>query len=213
MHVTAGRKARSRTQGWSHRLRRRAGDRAQLDLAGLLHRRCHRCAGRPRRCARAGHHAGVVRTDAADRVGVLLPQQGRSGLRHDVLLGHPRDGPLGRLARWLGDHDDRCPRRRFARRRRGQLHTAWVRARLVGRQRLDQAIAGGAADPRDDRDLRRRHRRVGKAAERPDPGPGRLPPDLRGGRDLPGLRRHQHARFDQAGIRAGSTRSRRAGRP
>ena len=37
-----------------------------------------------------------VHPDAADRVGVLLHEPRRPGLRHDVLLGHEGDGPVVR---------------------------------------------------------------------------------------------------------------------
>ena len=64
-----------------------------------------------------------VRPDVPDRLGLLLHEPRRSGLRHVVLLGHPRDGPEPRLGRRLGDLHHRHHRDRFAGRTWARYYT------------------------------------------------------------------------------------------
>ena len=51
---------------------------------------------------RPGDHDRLVHPDAADRVGLLLHEQGRPGLRHELHLGDAGDGPAPRVARPAG---------------------------------------------------------------------------------------------------------------
>ena len=128
------RRSRGGAQARRHLVPRRAGDRPGVHLARLLAGGHHRPGGRARRRLRARGAAGVVRADADDRLGLLLPQPGRPGLRHDVLLGHPRDGAVVGLDRRLGDRDDRRAGHRLARRHGRPVRPADVRARRRGGQ-------------------------------------------------------------------------------
>ena len=158
-----------------HRVHRRPGDRARLDVAGLLPGGDPGRARGPHRGQRTGRAPGVVRADAADRGRVRRAQPGRSRLRDDVLLGHPRDGAVARLDRRLGHRDDRDPHRRLAGQRGRHLHPAHRRPRRAGREHAGRPGADRRARPADDLDLRARHGAVGAAAERADPRPDRSP--------------------------------------
>ncbi len=163
---------RRRTEAGRDRLLRRPGDRAGVHLAGVLAGRRDRTDRAPRRGLRPRGAARQLRADAADRVGVLLPQLRRPGLRHDVLLGHPGDGAVVRVVRRLGDRDDRRSRHRLARRGGRLLLDVRPRSRLGRRDRLARASPHRAAHLGDDGGVRVGHRGVGQAPERADRGPG-----------------------------------------
>ena len=176
------------------RVRRCAGDRAERDVACLLARGGDRPDRRPCRCRGSRRAARVVRADAPDRVGVLLPEQGRPGLRHDVLVGDAGDGALVGLARWLGDRDDGRARDRRARRRRRALRPPDARPRRPRRRQGRDHDRGDRADRRDDGDLRPRHGALRASAERPDRRAGSLLARVRRDRDRQGDRRRRDRR-------------------
>ncbi len=88
------------------RLQRR--DRGRLDRPRLQPRRDTRLRRRRGRAAVAGDPADQLRADVPGRRRLLLHEQGRPGLRHQLLLGDEGDGPAARLDRRL---DDRRRRR------------------------------------------------------------------------------------------------------
>ena len=97
-----GRRGQGASQGRA-RLHLERHDRRRLDRARLQPRvepRPRRRGGR--RPAGAGDHDPRLHPDALRRVGLLLPEPRRSRLRHDVLLGHARDGPASRDGWRLG---------------------------------------------------------------------------------------------------------------
>ena len=161
-----GTEARARARPRRDRLRRLAGNRAQRDVAGLLAGRRHRADRRARGRRRAGSPAGLLRADAPDRLGLLLPQQGRPGLRHHVLLGDEGTRALVGLAGRLGDHHDRGARDRGARRRRRALRPPHIRPRQPRRRQGGDHDRRRRPDRPDDRDLRPRHRALRAGAER-----------------------------------------------
>ncbi len=174
---------RARSQEGRDRLPRRADHRHLLDGAGLL---AGGGAGDRRRAGRgagAGGAAGQLRPDVPDRVVVLLHEPRRSGLRHVVLLDHAGDRPGRRLARRLGDLHDRHPRRRLARRRRRLLHLRPRDARLAARLEGRGDDLRDRDHPRDDGDLRDRHRAVGALPAGADLRPGRGAAAVRHRRD------------------------------
>ena len=116
-------------EGRLDRLPRRPRDRARLDRARLLARRGDRLDRRRRRRPGPGGPARLLRPDVLHRGRVLLHEQGRPGLRHDLLLGDPRARALRRLDRRLGDLHDRRARDRLARRRLRLLHLRPLRPR------------------------------------------------------------------------------------
>ena len=120
---------RQGSQAGCDRLLGRAGGGDRLDRAGLLAGRGDRDRGRGRGAAGAGRAAGLVRPDVPDRGGLLLHEPRRPGLRHQLLLDHPRDRPGRRLGRRLRGLHHRPDRDRLARRRRRVLH---LRHRQLG---------------------------------------------------------------------------------
>ncbi|CAA9271336.1 MAG: Uncharacterized amino acid permease, GabP family, partial [uncultured Blastococcus sp.] len=199
------------------RLLRRPGHRPGGHVTRVLAGRDPRAGGGAGGRARPRRPAGVVRAHAAHRRRLRRPQPSRPRLRDDVLLGHPGDGPVGRLDRRLGDHHDRRPGARVARRRRRPVRPAGPRAgRLDGVGAADDGPDRGA-DPAHGRRLRARHGAVRPHAERADrgadPGAGRV---RRGGGD-PGRPGRQPAGRADPGVElAGPVRGRwcrAAGRP
>ena len=97
---------RGRRQGAEEerdRLRLQRRHRRRLDRAGLQPRRDARLRRRRRRPAGAGDPADQLHPDVPRRRRLLLHEQSRPGLRHQLLLGDQGDGPAARLDRRLGD--------------------------------------------------------------------------------------------------------------
>ena len=172
--------------GECHWLRRRGLHWPECHVAGLLARSDPRSNCRARGSGRTGCAPGLVRADAAHCERLLLPQQGRSRLRHDVLVGDAGHGAVVRVDGRLGDRDDRRSGRRIPRRCGREVHAADVRPGAAGGQRRARHGPGHRPHHRDDLDLRDRHRTVRAPANRPQHRAGGGPHHLRRRRDLQG---------------------------
>ncbi len=181
------------------RLRLERRHRRRLDRAGLQPRRDARLRRRRGGDEVAGDPADQLRPDVPGRGRLLLHEQSRPGLRHQLLLGDQGDGPAARLDGGLGDRRrrragdgepgaDRRPLHvralRLARGRRIDRRRHPRRGRLDHLDDLDRAAGDRALRPHPDRparggDLHPRpllDRRLGQGllGQRPD----RLDPSL-----------------------------------
>ena len=179
MEASAAGTQRARPEEGRHRLPGRADHRDRLHGARLLARGGARDRGRRGGCAGARGAARVLRPDVPDRVGVLLHEPRRSGLRHHFLVDHAGDGPEPRMGGRLGRGHHRNPRDRLARPGGGVLHVRPLRPYRAPRLHVGERGVHAADHRRDDHDLRARHRALRASAARDDPVPGRRPAAVR----------------------------------
>ena len=190
----AGTRSQQRREGPEEerdRVRLQRRDRGRLDRSGLQPRRdprLHRRGGRP---AVAGDPADQLRADVPRRRRLLLHEQGRPRLRHELLLGDQGDGAAAGLDRRLDDRRRRRDRDGQPGADRRPLHLPPLRLDLGRGVDLRRDAGRGALDRADDRDRRDRDRALGPYAGRPARRRDRHPGDLRRGGAGQGLRRRR----------------------
>ena len=168
-------------EGGSARLHLERRHRRRIDRPRLQPRGEPRPRGGNRRPAGARDHAARVRADALHRLVLLLPEPGRSRLRHHVLVGDARDGAAHGLDGRLGNHRRRRDRDGQPGPDRRPVHVLPGRSRQPREQQVVVARPGRALDRGHDLDLLRGHRGVGQDAVVPARRRGDHPRHLRAG--------------------------------
>ncbi len=177
------------------RLQRR--NRGGLDRARLQPRRDPGLRRRGSGPAGTGDPAGQLRADVPRRRRLLLHEQGRPRLRHELLLGDQGDGTAVGLDRRLDDRRRRRDRDGQPGADRRPLHLPPLRLDLGRVLDLRRDAGRGALDRADDRDRRDRHRALGPHAGRPARRRDLHPGALRRGGAGQGLRRQRPIGLDR----------------